>query len=459
MNHMVNESERNLIRRLHNNQRSYDSLIKESRGLLGNVSESVVITDWLSPDDKYLILFDELYNLHTSEKLGDIWENFDNFKLFISHSFEVANNVPQQIKENVLETVKSLVLTESMNDMSKIKPILRQFLREEEGFMDWIGSGIKKTGEWAAGEVKRFGGDIADIAKSGWEGLKKAKLAISQGDWKQILSLLGSGMVFFARKIRSLLYNPVGIVLDAILVATAIGKAAQWIPWAIVVALDLYEMISGNYEDKEAPTWLRWLMVGTDVLGLVFAGGVAASAKATLSVFRGARTAEEFAAIAAKNPNTFKVIEKIIGAFSKVPQYLGKAVTYLKSTKLAKAAPWIESILGKAEGILAKGTKSLTKITSTAKTAGVEGKALRTAQKATQAPRNLTKTLKTGTKAGLKTAGMITAIDRGFKKGAQMYAGISDAEMEANELMAKSISNYEKESGMSIADAFLAAQQ
>jgi len=457
MTYIINESEKNLIRRMHNNQRSYDTLIKESMGLLSNVSESIVITDWLSPDDKYLILFDELYDLHTSEKLGDIWENFDNFKLFITHSFEVATNVPQQIKETVLETVKSLVLTESMNDMSKIKPMLKQFLKEE-GFMDWVGSGIKKTGQWAVDQAKKFGSDISDIVSTGVEGLKKAGLAISQGDFKQILDLLSKGMLFIARKIKSLLYNPVGIVLDAILVATGIGKSVQWVPWAIVVALDIYEMSTGDFEEKDQPTWLRWLMFGADVLGLVFAGGVAASAKATLSVFRGAKTSKEFAAIAAKNPNTFKVIEKIIGAFSKVPQYLRKAVTYLKSTKLAKAAPWIESILGKAESVLANGTKSLTNITNTAKTAGVEGKALRTAQKATQTPRNLTKTLKTGAKTGLKTAVAVTAIDKGFKKGVQMYHGISDAEMEANELISQSISNYEKESGMSLGDAYLAGQ-
>ena len=64
-------------------------------------SECVVITDWVSPDNKYVILLDELYDLHSKKNLGDIWENFDNFKLFISHSFNVANNVPQQIKENI----------------------------------------------------------------------------------------------------------------------------------------------------------------------------------------------------------------------------------------------------------------------------------------------------------------------------------------------------------------------
>ena len=222
MKYVITESEKDLIRRMHNNQKSYDVLLKESTGLV-SVLDSVVITDWLSPDDRYLILLDELYDLHTEEKLGDIWENFDNFKLFITHSFEVASNVPQQIKEQALTTIKSLVLTESMNDMTKIKPILKQLIREE-GFVDWIGSGIKKTGQWAADEVKRFGSDIADIAKTGWEGIKKAGVAISNGDWKSILSLLGKGMLFLARKLRSLLYNPVGMVLDAILIATGIGK-------------------------------------------------------------------------------------------------------------------------------------------------------------------------------------------------------------------------------------------
>lgn len=448
---VINESEKNLIRRMHQNQKSFDNLIKESSGLLSTISESVVITDWVSPDNRFIILFDELYDLHTSEKLGDIWENFDNFKLFISHSFDVATNVPQQIKESVLNTIKSLVLTESMNDMSKLKPILKQFLKEES-FGDWVGSGLKKTGEWAVDQSKKFGKDISDIAVTGYEGLKKAGLAISQGDWKQILDLLGKGMVFFARKLRSLLYNPVGIVLDAILIATGIGKAVQWVPWAIVVALDLYEIISGDFEEKDSPSWLRWLMIGTDVLGLVFAGGVAGSAKAALSVFKGVKTEAQFAEIAMKNPNTIKFIEKIIGAFSKVPQYLGKAVTYLKSTKMSKAAPWIQNILGKAEGVLQNGTKSLTKIVNTAKKAGVAGKELKSTTNV--AKNSLGQTVKVGTKAGVKTAAAVTAIDKGFKKGAQLYKGISDAEMEAIEMTNKSISDYEKATGKTLGDVW-----
>lgn len=452
MNFTISEGEKNLIRRMHDNQKSYDVLLKESVDFVSTVSESVVISDWVSPDDRYLILFDNMYDLQSRTNLGDIWENFDNFKLFITHSFQVATNVPQQIKEEVINSVKSLVLTESISDMSKIKPILKQLIKEE-GFIDWIGSGIKKTGEWAADEVKRFGSDVADIAKTGWEGIKKAGVAISTGDWKNILGLIGKGMVFLARKLRSLLYNPVGMVLDAILIATGIGKAAQWIPWAIVVALDIYEVSTGDYEEKDTPTWMRWIMIGTDVLGLVFAGGVAGSAKAALSVFRGAKTAEDFAKIAAKNPNTVKWIEKIIGAFSKVPQLLGKAATWLKSTKLAKGSTFIQGVLGKAEGVLGNATKSLSQISNAAKSGGKVA-----TKNAQPIVKQGTKQLVTkGAKAGAKTAGIITALDKGIKKGVQLYSGKTDAEMEAAELMSKMNREYEQKYGKSISDAFDAA--
>ena len=210
--------------------------------------------------------------------LRRFWDNFDNFKLFITHSFEVASNVPQQIKEQALTTIKSLVLTESMNDITKIKPILKQLIREE-GFVDWIGSGIKKTGEWFVDSAKNLGKDVLDMAKTGWEGIKKAGIAISKGDWKSILNLLGSGMLYFARKLRSLLYNPVGMVLDAMLIATGIGKGFQFVVWSIVVALDIYELISGNYEDPNENMLIRLLFFGIDIIGLVFAGAAAKASR------------------------------------------------------------------------------------------------------------------------------------------------------------------------------------
>ena len=77
---------------------------------VSSVKDTIVITEWLSPDEKYCVFLDELYDIQNKTKIGNIWENFDNFKFFLTHSFEVATNVPKQIKENVLNSLKSFVI-------------------------------------------------------------------------------------------------------------------------------------------------------------------------------------------------------------------------------------------------------------------------------------------------------------------------------------------------------------
>ena len=112
------------------------------------VSSDYVITDWLSPDEKYLIFLDELFDISTKTRLGNIWENFDNFKIFLKHSFEVATNIPQEIKESVLDSINSLVITESNQNISMLKPIVKQMLEENifKDAWDWtketVGSAV-----------------------------------------------------------------------------------------------------------------------------------------------------------------------------------------------------------------------------------------------------------------------------------------------------------------------------
>jgi len=408
--------------------------------LLSLNENQYVITDWLSPDDKFFIFLDELYDLTTKTSLGNIWENFDNLKFFLKHSFEVATNVPQDIKESVLNSINKLVITESMSDTTSIKTMLRQFVLEQENFGSWVASGLKKSGDWLVDKTKEAGQTVVDTAKGVGKGVNQTYSAISKGDWSEVFNILGKGLIFLARKLRSLLYNPVGMVLDAILVATGIGKSVQWIPWAIVVALDLHEMISGDYEDKDSPTWLRLLMFGTDVLGLLFAGGVAGGAKAAFQVFRGAKTEAQFAEIALKNPNTMSFIKKIVGGFSKVPEYLGKAISYLKTTKLSKAAPWIENILGRAESFLTKSTESLSNIVKRASSAPKVEKVVN--------PLNF----KAGAKAGATTLGVVTGLDKGIKKGMQLYSGKTDKQIESDERMTQMDKEYKEKYGISIAD-------
>jgi hypothetical protein len=224
-----------------------------------------VIREWLSPDEKYCIFLDDLYDIPNKVKLGNIWENFDNFKFFIKHSFEVSTTVPKQIKESVFNTLNSLLITESKQNLTNLKPFLKQALHEQGNILGDLANWGK---EQVTGAVKGVG----DFLSKSYEGVKKVVGAISKGEWSQVLDLLKKGSLYVARKIRSALYTPIGVVLDAILVASGVGVALKALPWAIVVALDVYEYITGEFEDPELSAGWRFFYFMTDIMGLVLSG-------------------------------------------------------------------------------------------------------------------------------------------------------------------------------------------
>jgi hypothetical protein len=318
---LITESEKNRIHNLHNKK---------------VVNEEVVITDWLSPDEKYVIFLDELYDIKNKKKLGNIWENFENFKFFLRYSFNVSN-LDNTLKEEINNEINNLLLIENISNINLIKEDIKALLNEGlwSSFKNWV----KETGKSTWEGFKEFG-------KKVYKGAGDLIDKISKGEWKQVFSLIGKGVLYLARKLRSAMYHPVGLILDAILVATGIGKAVQWIPWAIIVALDVYEMVSGNYEEQ-LPMWQRLLFLGVDILGLVFAGVAAKGAKvAVKGAVSGLRTAEEVAVVVGKN-STFKSILTRIGeALSKVPGKLSEAASYL-SSKFPAGANFIKGIIGK----------------------------------------------------------------------------------------------------------------
>jgi hypothetical protein len=318
---ILTESEKNEILGLHSNL---------------NNNDDVIITDWLSPDEKYVIFLDELYDVTNKKKLGNIWENFDNLKFFLQHSFKVSN-LPKQLKESINSEINNLLLTEGTNNLLLIKEDIKEFLNEGlwSSFKNWA----TKTGKSTWEGFKEFG-------KKVYKGTGDLVDKISKGEWKQVFSLLGKGVLYLARKLRSAMYHPIGLILDAILVATGIGKAVQWIPWAIVVALDVYELVSGNSEEN-LPMWQQLLFLGVDILGLVFAGAMAKGARTTVkAAVGGAKTAEDLIKVTAKNSTFKNILTKMGEGLSKVPGKLSEAASYL-STKFPKGANFIKGILGK----------------------------------------------------------------------------------------------------------------
>jgi hypothetical protein len=357
------------------------------------IESDVVITDWLSPDENYVIFLDELYDIKNKKLIGNIWENFDNFKFFLKHSFEVANDVPQNIKESVLTSINELVITESTQNISHLKPIVGQIIKE--GVFGDIGDWIKEKGVSAVDGVKNF------VTKS-YEGGKQLVNSISDGDWGKVVDLIKKGIIFVLREIRGAMYHPVGMILDGILVATGIGKTVQWIPWALIVALDVYEVVTQDFEIKDSPLWLRILLIGCDILGLVFAGSAAASAKAGMKVaLGGAKTTEEAAAAVAKSGFLKGLLQKIIGALDAVPGKMNEAVTFL-SQKFPSGAKFIQKYIGGIGEFIGKISESISAVLKPAKS-------------------DLGQIAQTATKETLKTGSLIGGTEFGVKKGIKAY--------------------------------------
>jgi len=330
---IITESEKRRILNLYENSPSLDC----------------VILDWLSPDEKYVIFLDELYDIENKEKIGNIWENFENFKFFMKHSFEVSKTIPQQIKEDVLRTLDSFLITESTQNLTSLKSTFKQLLKEDWGLIGDLGNWVKDTAVSA-------GQGIADFASKSWEGVKKLGVAISEGDWLNVLNLVKKGALFVARKIRSALYHPIGLILDAILIATGIGKGAQFVIWSIVVALDIYELSSGDYENPEDSLITRLLFLGVDIIGLVFAGGAAKGAKTLISnLLKKFGTSTKGLSEATKSSPQFKsILTKMLNGANSAAGIMGKASSYLKNK-----SPMMFKFLS---GIMSGLTKFITKL-------------------------------------------------------------------------------------------------
>lgn len=358
---IINENERRNI------LSKFDSTI--------SIDENVVITDWLSPDEKYIIFLDELYDLENKTKIGDVWKNPNNLVLFLEHSFGVSN-LESTIKEHAKSVFRGVLLTEGTQDFTNFKPIMKQYLTEGgvwDSFKKWMSDTASSTVQ-----------GIKDFTTDSIEGIKKYGDAISRGDWEEVWNLLKKGTLWLARKLRQALYSPVGLIVDAILIATGVGKGFQIVAWAIVVALDVYEFATGDYEHKDDPMWLRIVFFAIDILGLVSAGVAAKMAKVAVA---GIKTESELAALLTRNPAVRESLIKMGYDLPKLSEFLSK---YAAQT--SKSAP-------KVSGFLAK-----------------------MAQKAATLAKSVASTLaKIFSMAGLKAAAKTFAIVAGLGTGIEYY--------------------------------------
>jgi len=365
----------------------------------------------LSVDERYFVMNDQVFDIKEQTTLGYLWDSIDTFKTIFGN-VQIDNAEYKEIQEGVAK----LPLIENKTDLYAIRDVLIEWTWKGVG--NSIVGGAKDVGNWAVDTVVDSGKAIGKFATDSWDGLKKMGIAISKGDWGEIMSLLGRGVLFVLRKLKDAAYSTLGMIVDAILIATGIGKGAQMVVWGLITALDVYQILNNDWPegDEREPIW-RYLDLGFDILGLVFAGVAAKGARAIFRPLSGLK-GTKLASKVAKNPNLLKLVTKIHGGSKSAVSKL-QSVAKSISKKWPTGFKWISKIISGMANIIKTlqtycgkliGKSNLKGVQNMAKTKPGKGFVVR-------------KTGKEAIKTGAKAAAVVGGLSYGIEKYSQSKGG------------------------------------
>ena len=308
------------------------------RGLYNLPSNVVMKREYVfeaafTTNEKYFIINDQVFDVFEKRDLGYLWESLDIFKEIFKNT-----NVDNDDYRTIQESFINLPLLEGKENLYEIRDILLEF-----DFMKdtWLGKEITKTGE-----------GISDAVTSGLDGLKKFGVSVSKGEWSEILTLLGKGIMWTVRKLKEAAYSNLGMVVDAILVATGIGKGIQIAAWGLILALDVYQYTSGDWGGEPDPGSFGLLYILADIMGLAFAGGLAKTMFAALKPLKGMNTTQMSQYII-KTPVLGKLLKQAKSILSSIPSKLNKVKDLIK-IKFPSGAGFITKTLSSIGNILKK---------------------------------------------------------------------------------------------------------
>lgn len=307
-----------------------------TRGKDNQLKESVFDAH-ITTNGRYIIIKDNVFDVKEQKDLGDIWESLDTFKTIFQNTESDLDGY-EQIREDIL----NLPILENGQNLQTLKQVILEF----NVFNDtWIGRQVKDT--------YQSGGDF--ITQS-WNGVKDYIQGLDKGEWGEIFKALGKGVLYIVRKLRDALYTNVGMVVDAILIATGIGKVAQFVVWSLVVGLDVYELSSGNFpeETKDDPEWMKLLFFGFDAMAMVITAAAIKPFRAVFERFfafikKGGKIADWFQ----KNPQTKAMLEKMQTVLDSIPSYMNRAIKYM-DRKFPQGAEFLKGIVGKIGTFISK---------------------------------------------------------------------------------------------------------
>lgn len=290
----ITESERNRIKKLY------------------GVNNSDYVFDFvLTENHKYLIIMDELFVKGGNGKsIGSIWDNTHIFNDLIKENFTKLGIITEQIENNLNSLLENIKW--NRNEISN-------WLKEKENLTEQEEDGL-------------------------WNSIKSGGKAILSGAGQIGKAIFKQGLLPALQWVRRALYTGVGIVVDV--VASFLLVKSNAIVWMLVVILDIYEIITGNFDEKdpirkESP----YFLLIADLVGALLTGAAAFPLKAM---------AKSFAKYGIKGltPNAVKTMQ-IVG--KKIPQAKSsiKNVTNLLSSKFGtKSKSVLNTILNGIDKVL-----------------------------------------------------------------------------------------------------------
>lgn len=223
MKQIISEHEKNRIKSL------YGILPKEKDFVFDMV---------LTENNKYLIIMDQVFVAGgDGNSIGSIWENTHIFNEIIKESLGTINESVNELIDNI-EWKKELV-SEWLKDKTVIT----------EGLWDDIKSGVSNV-------ASKIGNFALETAKT----------------------IFNKGVLPALRWVRRGLYTGVGIVIDVIV--SILAAKTNAIVWFVVVLLDIYEIITGDFDPQDPDRMqLPFFFLFADLLGCIFTGATALAAR------------------------------------------------------------------------------------------------------------------------------------------------------------------------------------
>lgn len=289
----------------------------------------------ITVDNNFLIFQDNVYCLKENKNLGNIWSSIDKFK-FIFSKIKINNPSYNIIRESIIK----IPLLENHTNLYGLRDILLEF------------NFLQDT--WLGREFSNNAKGIKDFVTNSYEGIKKFGVAISQGEWSNILNLLAKGTVYILRSLKDALYSTTGSIVDAMMLAilpVGSGKIAQFVPWTMVLGLDVYQWVNNDYNEEKS-TFEKVIDIGFDVIGVLTSGVLAKRMKSLFEPLKKFGNNEKAIANEIKKSKPMMdFIQKILSGLSNIPKFFNNVIS-LVTPKFKKIGDFLKSMLQPLKNVL-----------------------------------------------------------------------------------------------------------